>query len=128
MLSHRNLLAGARIVRGYLGITPDERILSILPFSFDYGLNQLLTAVEQGASLVPLTFRLGDQIVAALKEYEITGLAGVPSIWAILTRATPSLPAHAAARICATSPTPAARCRRTRCGGFASSCRLPGSS
>ena len=43
MLSHRNLLAGTRIVRTYLGIGPDERILSVLPFSFDYGLNQLLT-------------------------------------------------------------------------------------
>ncbi|MEM8948802.1 MAG: AMP-binding protein, partial [Pseudomonadota bacterium] len=45
MLSHRNLLAGARIVTRYLGITAEERILSVLPFSFDYGLNQLLTSV-----------------------------------------------------------------------------------
>ena len=49
MLSHRNLLAGTRIVSSYLGIRTDDRILSILPFSFDYGLNQLLTAVEQRA-------------------------------------------------------------------------------
>ena len=39
MLSHANLLAGSQIVSDYLGITRDERILSILPFSFDYGLN-----------------------------------------------------------------------------------------
>jgi len=57
MLSHRNLIAGTRIVRTYLGITGDDRTLSILPFSFDYGLNQLLTAIEQRASLVLLTFR-----------------------------------------------------------------------
>ena len=48
MLSHRNLLAGTRIVRTYLGITAAERLLSVLPFSFDYGLNQLLT--DRGAS------------------------------------------------------------------------------
>jgi acyl-CoA ligase (AMP-forming) (exosortase A-associated) len=90
MLSHRNMIAGTRIVRTYLGITAEERILSILPFSFDYGLNQLLTAVEQGACLFPFTFRLGDQIVTALRDNNITGLAGVPSIWAILTRAAPS--------------------------------------
>lgn len=90
MLSHSNMLAGTRIVRTYLGITREERILSVLPFSFDYGLNQLLTAVEQGACLVPLTFRLGDQIVTALRKERITGFAGVPSIWAILTRASPS--------------------------------------
>jgi acyl-CoA ligase (AMP-forming) (exosortase A-associated) len=91
MLSHRNLLAGTRIVGNYLGITAEERILSILPFSFDYGLNQLLTAVAQGACLVPFSFHFGDQIVAALRRYDITGLAGVPTIWSILTRTAPSL-------------------------------------
>jgi acyl-CoA ligase (AMP-forming) (exosortase A-associated) len=91
MVSHRNLLAGVRIVRTYLAITPEERILSLLPFSFDYGLNQLLTAVEQGAVTVILTFRFGDEIVRALRDHEITALAGVPTIWAILTKAAPLL-------------------------------------
>jgi acyl-CoA ligase (AMP-forming) (exosortase A-associated) len=91
MLSHRNLVAGTRIVRTYLGITASDRILSVLPFSFDYGLNQLLTAIEQAALTVLLTFRLGDEIVRAIARHEITGLAGVPTIWAILTRATPSM-------------------------------------
>ncbi|MEZ5935900.1 MAG: acyl-CoA ligase (AMP-forming), exosortase A system-associated [Alphaproteobacteria bacterium] len=91
MLSHRNLLAGARIVTGYLGITADERILSILPFSFDYGLNQLLTAVGQGAATVLLTFRFAQEIVKTLARERITGLAGVPSVWAILARAERAL-------------------------------------
>ncbi len=91
MLSHRNLLAGTRIVRTYLGIGPEERILSILPFSFDYGLNQLLTSVEQGATIVLGSFQMGDQIVSALAKHRITGLAGVPTIWAILTKAAPAL-------------------------------------
>ncbi|MCW0979248.1 AMP-binding protein [Agrobacterium sp. BT-220-3] len=91
MLSHRNLLAGARIVRTYLEITEKDRILSILPFSFDYGLNQLLTAVEQGATTIISTFRLGDDIVRDLRDHAITGLAGVPTVWAILTRAAPLL-------------------------------------
>ncbi|CEJ10625.1 Long-chain-fatty-acid--CoA ligase [bacterium YEK0313] len=91
MLSHRNLIAGTRIVRTYLGLSAADRILSVLPFSFDYGLNQLLTAMEQGASLVLLTFRFGDEIVTAIRDHGVTGLAGVPTIWAILTRATPSL-------------------------------------
>ncbi|MCA2379132.1 AMP-binding protein [Agrobacterium sp. 22-211-1] len=91
MLSHRNLLAGARIVRTYLEITASDRILSLLPFSFDYGLNQLLTAVEQGATTIISTFRLGDDIVRDLRDHAVTGLAGVPTVWAILTRAAPSL-------------------------------------
>jgi acyl-CoA synthetase (AMP-forming)/AMP-acid ligase II len=91
MLSHRNLLAGSRIVRTYLEITQTDRILSILPFSFDYGLNQLLTAVEQRATVVLLTFQFGDDVVHALSEHRITGLAGVPTLWTILIRAAPSL-------------------------------------
>lgn len=91
MLSHRNLLAGTRIVRNYLGIGPEDRILSILPFSFDYGLNQLLTAMEQGATIILLTFRFGNEIVQSIISNQITGLAGVPTLWAILTKATPLL-------------------------------------
>lgn len=92
MLSHANLTAGTRIVRTYLGITGEDRLLSVLPFSFDYGLNQLLTVVEQGARIVLLTFQLGDEIVRELARHRITGLAGVPTVWTILTRAAPSLP------------------------------------
>lgn len=91
MLSHRNLVAGTRIVRTYLSITADDRLLSVLPFSFDYGLNQLLTTVEQGATLVLLQFKFGDEMVRALVKHDITGLAGVPTIWAILSKAAPSL-------------------------------------
>lgn len=91
MLSHDNLIAGTRIVRTYLRLTPDERILSVLPFTFDYGLNQLLTCVEQGACLVLLEFRFGDEVVRAIERHRITGLAGVPTLWTLLTRAAPRL-------------------------------------
>ncbi len=92
MLSHRNLLAGTRIVCTYLDINQEDRILSILPFSFDYGLNQLLTALKQGATTVLLTFRFGDEVIQAIERHRITGLAGVPTLWAILTRTATSLP------------------------------------
>lgn len=91
MLSHANLIAGTRIVRTYLGINREDRILSVLPFSFDYGLNQLLTSVEQGARIVLLTPRLGDDVVRALEAHRITLLAGVPTLWTLLTRAAPHL-------------------------------------
>lgn len=91
MLSHRNLIAGTRIVRTYLEITSADRILSILPFSFDYGLNQLLTSVEQGATIVLGEFKLGGELVRLLDEHRITGLAGVPAVWALLAHAAPSL-------------------------------------
>jgi acyl-CoA ligase (AMP-forming) (exosortase A-associated) len=82
MLSHRNLLAGSRIVSSYLKIGASERILSVLPFSFDYGLNQLLTAVQHCATVVLLHFRFPNEIVKTIKNEEVTGLAGVPLIWA----------------------------------------------
>ncbi|MCP1549277.1 MULTISPECIES: AMP-binding protein [Methylorubrum] len=91
MLSHANLIAGTRIVRTYLGINPADRLLSVLPFSFDYGLNQLLTSIEQGARIVLLTPRLGDDVVRALEAHRITVLAGVPTLWTLLTRAAPHL-------------------------------------
>ena len=91
MLSHRNILAGSRIVCNYLGITSGERILSVLPFSFDAGLNQLFTAVEKRATLILLRFRFGEEIVRELRRERCTGLAGVPTIWAILAGSAPSL-------------------------------------
>jgi acyl-CoA synthetase (AMP-forming)/AMP-acid ligase II len=82
MLSHRNLLAGSRIVSTYLEISAKERILSVVPFSFDYGLNQLLTAVQHAATIVLLQFRFPFEIVRAIRDENITGFAGVPLIWA----------------------------------------------
>jgi len=92
MLSHKNLLAGSRIVSTYLSIREEERILSVLPFSFDYGLNQLVTSVGKGATVVLLTFRFGDEIVRAMAKERVTALAGVPTVWALLVGASPSLP------------------------------------
>src|SRR5215510_14272271 len=80
-LSHANLCAGARIVTRYLEIREDERILSILPFSFDYGLNQLLGAVGRGATLVLHRSPLPSDICRALTIHKITALAGVPPFW-----------------------------------------------
>ena len=91
MLSHRNLLAGARIVSTFLEINDSERILSILPFSFDYGLNQLLTSIQHAAAIVLFQYRFPSEIVRALQNENITGLAGVPLIWAGLAHHTAGL-------------------------------------
>jgi acyl-CoA ligase (AMP-forming) (exosortase A-associated) len=81
VISHDNLLAGCRIVIRYLGIRSDDRLLSVLPFSFDYGLNQLLTAMSAGASLVLHRSHLPADICRALLDHKITGCAGVPPMW-----------------------------------------------
>ena len=56
MLSHEQVMAGSSIVSDYLGITSSERIIGVLPLSFDAGLNQLMTAIQQGGTYVPMTF------------------------------------------------------------------------
>jgi acyl-CoA ligase (AMP-forming) (exosortase A-associated) len=86
MLSHAQIMAGASIVSTYLQITERERILAVLPFSFDAGLNQLMTAFQQGATLVLLNFTFGREIVQALDRECITGLAGVPTLWTLLAQ------------------------------------------
>jgi acyl-CoA synthetase (AMP-forming)/AMP-acid ligase II len=91
MLSHANVVAGAAIVSDYLGITSEERILAVLPFSFDAGLNQVMTAFQQGATIVVTTFSFARDIIRLLIKERITGLAGVPTVWALLTQPTSSL-------------------------------------
>ncbi len=94
MLSHENIVAGARIVAQYLDITPDDRTLAALPFSFDAGLNQLMTALLRGATLVLINFLFAKDIVEALRRERITGLAGVPTLWSLMADATSTLSKH----------------------------------
>lgn len=88
MLSHKNLLAGCFIVSEYLQLSDKDRILGLLPLSFDYGLNQFITMIALGGTYRFLSFQFPNEIVNALAKYEITGLAGVPPIWALLVRSS----------------------------------------
>jgi acyl-CoA ligase (AMP-forming) (exosortase A-associated) len=81
VLSHRNLVAGAMSVAQYLRNNHDDRILSVLPLSFDYGLSQLTTAFHVGATNVLMNHLLPRDIIAAVHEERITGLAAVPPLW-----------------------------------------------
>jgi acyl-CoA ligase (AMP-forming) (exosortase A-associated) len=91
MLSHDNILAGSKIVSAYLEITNNDRILSVLPLSFDAGLNQLMTAFENGGTLVMIRFAFARDIIRTLLDEDITGLAGVPTFWNILVQPTSML-------------------------------------
>lgn len=86
VMSHDNLVAGIRTVVGYLGITREDRIASVLPFSFVYGFNQLNCALATGARLDLLNAGMGGEVVKALGELGTTVLAGVPPIWMQLLR------------------------------------------
>lgn len=81
VLSHRNLVAGAASVSEYLENTLDDRILAVLPLSFDYGLSQLTTAFLTGATSVLMNYLLPRDIIGILEKERITGLAAVPPLW-----------------------------------------------
>jgi acyl-CoA synthetase (AMP-forming)/AMP-acid ligase II len=81
MVSHGNLLAGTDAVASYLGISSEDRIASLLAFSFDYGLNQLLCAVACQATLVIERSPVPVRIVRTIRDRGVTVAAGVPPLW-----------------------------------------------
>jgi acyl-CoA ligase (AMP-forming) (exosortase A-associated) len=86
VLSHRNMVAGAQSVASYLDLRADDRLLAVLPLSFDYGLSQLTTAFMRGASVVLMNYLFPKDIVAMVARERITGLAAVPPLWIALAR------------------------------------------
>lgn len=85
MLSHANLWLGAVSVAEYLGLAPDDVTLAVLPLSFDYGQNQLLSTWFAGGAVVPLDYLLPRDVVKFCAKYSVTTLAAVPSLWVQLT-------------------------------------------
>ncbi|GIK83282.1 MAG: acyl-CoA ligase (AMP-forming), exosortase A system-associated [Alphaproteobacteria bacterium] len=81
VLSHRNVVEGARSVSTYLENTPDDRLLAVLPLSFDYGLSQLTTSFLVGAKVVLHNYLLAQDVIRAMVRERITGLAAVPPLW-----------------------------------------------
>jgi acyl-CoA ligase (AMP-forming), exosortase system type 1 associated len=84
VLSHRNMVTGAHSVAQYLQNTAEDRLLAVLPFSFDYGFSQLSTAFHVGASATLIDYLFPRDILALLVKERITGLAGVPPLWSQL--------------------------------------------
>ncbi|HZV17791.1 MAG TPA: acyl-CoA ligase (AMP-forming), exosortase A system-associated [Sphingobium sp.] len=97
MLTHANLMIGARSVARYLDLAPDDRTLAVLPFSFDYGQNQLFSTWWAGGCVVPFDYLLPRDVVKAAAAHRITTLAGVPPLWVQLVEA--EWPAEATASL-----------------------------
>jgi acyl-CoA ligase (AMP-forming) (exosortase A-associated) len=81
VLSHRNLLAGAESVAGYLHHTRDDVVLAVLPLSFDAGFSQLTTAFAAGAHVVLANYLLPRDVVRLCARHRVTGLTCVPPLW-----------------------------------------------
>ncbi|MDM8559132.1 AMP-binding protein [Candidatus Parabeggiatoa sp. HSG14] len=86
MLTHKNIIEGARSVACYLGNTPDDRILGLLPMSFDYGMSQMTTMFLVGGTLVLQPVVMPTEIIKTLISKNVTGMAAVPPTWLQVVR------------------------------------------
>ncbi len=85
MLSHANMWLGAVSVAHYLDLATDDVTLAVLPLSFDYGQNQLLSTWYAGGAVVPLDYLVPRDVAKACARHGVTTLAAVPPLWLQLT-------------------------------------------
>jgi len=88
VVSHRNLVAGCHAVNAYLGTTPSDVILALLPISFDAGLSQVSTGLAVGACVVLHTPLLPSSTARLIELRRITAITAVPPMWSLLTQAS----------------------------------------
>ena len=86
VLSHRNMVAGAKSVASYLENSADDTLLAALPLSFDAGFSQLTTAFHVGARVVLLNYLMPRDVLKALERERVTGLTAVPPLFIQLTQ------------------------------------------
>jgi len=86
VLSHRNMVAGAKSVASYLDNTAQDTLLAALPLSFDAGFSQLTTAFHVGARVVLLNYLMPRDVLKALEREKVTGLTAVPPLYIQLTQ------------------------------------------
>jgi long-chain acyl-CoA synthetase len=89
MVTHRNIECNTRDIIGYLGLTPEDRTMAVLPFYYCYGTSLLHVHLAAGASLVLNNrFMFPEKVLDEMAEKQCTGFAGVPSTYQILLRKT----------------------------------------
>ena len=86
VLSHRNMVAGAKSVAEYLENDADDALLAALPLSFDAGFSQLSTAFHSGARVVLINYLMPRDVLKAVVRERITGLTAVPPLWIQLSQ------------------------------------------
>jgi long-chain acyl-CoA synthetase len=89
MVTHRNIECNTRDIIDYLGLTPEDRTMAVLPFYYCYGTSLLHTHLAAGATLVLNNrFMFPEKVLDEMAEKQCTGFAGVSSTYQILLRKT----------------------------------------
>jgi acyl-CoA ligase (AMP-forming) (exosortase A-associated) len=86
VLSHRNMVAGAKSVATYLENCADDTLVAALPLSFDAGFSQVTTALHSGARVVLLNYLLPRDVLDAIVRERVTGLTAVPPLYVQLVQ------------------------------------------
>ena len=86
MLDHGNLAANTSAIIEYLRLSETDSIACVLPFYYSYGNSVLHTHIAAGARLIiepSLVFP--HRVVEMMARERVTGFAGVPSTFALLS-------------------------------------------
>jgi long-chain acyl-CoA synthetase len=87
MVTHRNIECNSRDIISYMGLTPADRAMVVLPLHYCFGASLLHTHLMVGGSVVLNNdFMYPETVVQEMLQKECTGLAGVPSTYQILLR------------------------------------------
>jgi long-chain acyl-CoA synthetase len=85
MSTHANVAFAASSIVQYLENVPDDILINVLPLSFDYGLYQLLMTFQFGGTLVlERSFAYPAVALKQIERERVTGLPGVPTLFAVL--------------------------------------------
>jgi long-chain acyl-CoA synthetase len=85
MCDHSSVMFVADSVMSYLENTEADTILNVLPMSFSYGLYQALMTFSFGGTLVlESTFAYAAATLQRIAEEQVTGFAGVPTMFAAM--------------------------------------------
>jgi acyl-CoA ligase (AMP-forming) (exosortase A-associated) len=86
VLSHRNMVAGAKSVASYLENRPEDTLVAALPLSFDAGFSQLTTAFHVAARVVLLNYLLPRDVMDTVVRERVTGITAVPPLYVQLAQ------------------------------------------
>ncbi len=87
VLSHRNLLANARSCRELIGVSSEDTFLAVLPLFHSFGATVcMILPLLAGAEIVLQTAFAPLPVLETLEKHQVTIFAGVPAMFAVLTK------------------------------------------
>jgi len=85
MMTHQSMVFTSWSLVQYLRLEETERIMLLLPLSFDYGLYQLLMAITVGGTLIiEQSFTFPASIYRSIEQNKPTVFPGVPTVYAMM--------------------------------------------